>query len=114
MMYDILVINIRGDVDQSGLERLRTHLSLKNFGRLTDDWDQQFGYRRIERASGQYTKIVLYREFDGTWQIQVIDTEELDPKADDFKLLQAELVAGIAASGYQPTERAKPTHGTGQ
>ncbi|KAA0080212.1 hypothetical protein CIW52_25945 [Mycolicibacterium sp. P9-64] len=57
MMYDILEIDIRGDVEQSSLERLRTHLNLKKFGRLTDDWDQQFGYRKIERANGQYTKV---------------------------------------------------------
>jgi hypothetical protein len=34
----ILVIDIDGNVDQSGLERLRTHLDLKSHGRLTDDW----------------------------------------------------------------------------
>jgi hypothetical protein len=111
MMHDILVIDIRGDVDQSGLDRLRTHLNLKKFGRLTDDWDQQFGYRKIERASGQYTKIVLYREFDGSWQVQVIDTEKLDPDAHEFALLRGELVDGIGAAGYQATVRAKPTFG---
>src|SRR3954452_19159839 len=98
-MHDILEIDIRGDVDQSGLERLREHLDLKKFGRLTDDWDQQFGYRRIERSSGQYTKIVLYRDFDGSWQVQVIDTEELDPHAHEFAVLRDELVEGIIAAG---------------
>lgn len=102
-MYDIMEIDIRGSVDQSGLERLRSHLKLTKFGRLTDDWDQQFGYRRIERADGQYTKIVLYREFDGSWQVQVIDTEELDPNSDGFELLRKELVDGLAAAGYQAT-----------
>ncbi|WP_193043937.1 hypothetical protein [Mycolicibacterium baixiangningiae] len=57
MLHDILVINIHRDVDQSGLERLRTQLSLRKFGRLTDDGDQQFGYRKIEQASGQYAEI---------------------------------------------------------
>lgn len=109
-MYDILEIDIRGDVDQSGLERLRTHLNLKKFGRLTDDWDQQFGYRKIERANGQYTKVVLYREFDGSWQVQVIDTEELDPNAHGFALLRDELVGGITAAGYPATARVNPTY----
>jgi hypothetical protein len=110
-MHDILEIDIRGDVDQSGLERLRTHLNLTKFGRLSDDWDQQFGYRRIDRANGQYTKIVLYREFDGSWQVQVIDTQDLDPDAHEFTLLGAELVEGISAAGYEATRITKPTDG---
>jgi hypothetical protein len=109
MMHLVLVIDIDGDVDQSGLERLRTHLNLKKFGRLTDDWDQQFGYRKIERVNGHYTKIVLYREFDGSWQVQVIDTKELDPDAHEFALLRDELVGGITSAGYQATVRANPT-----
>jgi hypothetical protein len=79
MMHLILKIDIHGDVDQTGLNRLRTHLDLKKQGRLTDDWDQQFGYRKIERPGGQYTKIVLYRDFDGSWEVQVIDTEKPIP-----------------------------------
>ena len=109
-MYDIMEIHIRGDIDQSGLERLRAHLDLKKFGRLTDDWDQQFGYRKIVRANGQYTKIVLYREFDGSWQVQVIDTEELDPNSDGFTLLRDELLGGLAAAGYPGIVRANPTY----
>jgi hypothetical protein len=112
MMHDILVIDIRGSVDQSGLDRLRAQLNLKKYGRLTDDWDQQFGYRKIERPGGQYTKIVLYRNFDGSWEIQVIDTEKTDPNANEIALLQAELVRGTEAAGYQGIVRARPTSGT--
>jgi len=36
---------------------------------LTDDWDQEFGYRTIEAASGQRTKIGLFRESDGSWLV---------------------------------------------
>jgi hypothetical protein len=111
-MHDILVIDICGEVDQTGLNRLRAHLNLKKFGRLTDDWDQQFGYRKIERPGGQYRKIVLYRDFDGSWEIQAIDTEKPDPSANEIALLQAELVRGIEAAGYQAIVREKPTYGT--
>ena len=106
----LLVIDIDGVVDQTGLERLRTHLDLKKFGRLTDDWDQQFGYRKIERADGQYTKIVLYREFDGSWLVDASDSGS-DVSTEEIALLRAELVRGIAAAGYQATVRAKPTYG---
>ena len=68
MMHLVLVIDIDGDVDQSGLERVRSHLNLEKQGRSTDDWDQEFGYRIIEAASGQRTDIGLWREFDESWR----------------------------------------------
>jgi hypothetical protein len=112
MMHLVLVIDIHGEVDQSSLERLRTHLDLKKQGRLSDDWDQEFGYRKIERSTGQYTKIGLFRNFDGSWKVQVLDTEKLDPKADELALLRGELVEEIEAAGHQATVRVTPTFGT--
>jgi hypothetical protein len=112
MMHLVLVIDIHGDVDQPSLERLRAHLDLKKQGRLSDDWDQEFGHRKIERSSGQYTSIGLFRNFDGSWKVQVLDTEKLDPKADELVQLRAELVGGIESAGFQATVRAKPTFGT--
>ncbi|BCI52140.1 hypothetical protein NIIDNTM18_14180 [Mycolicibacterium litorale] len=110
-MHDILVMDIRGDVDQSGLERLRTTLDLKKFGRLTDDWDQQFGYRRIARRGERYAKIVLFREFDGSWQLQVIGTEGIEFTPDERATLEADLMSGIRAAGYQATVRNGPVSG---
>lgn len=112
MMHLVLVVDIHGEVDQSSLERLRTHLCLKKQGRLSDDWDQEFGYRKIARSAGHYTDISLFRNFDGSWKVQVLDTEQLEPKSDGLALLQAELVEGIEAAGFQATVRAKPTFGT--
>jgi|SRR5882757_3124546 len=110
MMHLVLVIDIDGGIDQSGLERLRTHLNLKKQGRLTDDWDQEFGYRTIEAASGQRTKIGLFRESDGSWLVDA-SASGSDVSNDEIALLRAELVQGIAAAGYQATVRAKPTYG---
>jgi hypothetical protein len=114
MMHLVLVVDIDGDVDQSGLERLRSHLGLKKQGRLSDDWDQEFGYRKIVRSTEQYANIGLFRNFDGTWIVQVLDTERLDPTVNELAVLRAELVEGITAAGYQATVRAKPTFGSAQ
>lgn len=108
-MHDILVIDIKGDIDQSGLERLRSALKLKKFGRLSDDWDQQFGYRRIDRVGGRYAKIVLYREFDGSWQAQVTGTETFRFEPDELARLRVELVGGIEQAGFQARVRDIPT-----
>lgn len=112
MLHLVLVIDIHGEVDQSGLERLRAQLDLTKRGRLTDDWDQSFGYRKIERPAGQYTKISLYRESDGTWLVDVAATENLVFKSEEFSSLRSELVGAIEAAGYEATIRAKPTYGT--
>ena len=111
-MTRILVIDIDGTVDQTGLERLRTHLNLKGRGRLTDDWDQEFGYLTVEEASGQRTKIVLYRNFDESWKVSVHATGQQEPSTDELSRLRAELVEGITAAGFQATVREKPTSGS--
>jgi hypothetical protein len=84
MMHLVLIIDIDGDVDQSGLERLRSHLNLKKQGRSTDDWDQEFGYRIIEAASGQSASIGLWREFDESWNVSVHATGRPDPGSDQL------------------------------
>jgi hypothetical protein len=110
MMHLVLVVDIDGHVDQSGLERLRTHLNLKKQGRLTDDWDEEFGYRIIEKASGQRINVGLFRESDGSWLVDA-SASGSDVSSEEIALLRAELVQGIAAAGYQATVRAKPTYG---
>ncbi len=112
MMHRALVIDIDGTVDQAGLDRLRAHLNLTKEGRLTDDWDQAFGYRKIERSTGHYLMIDLYRNFDETWKVSVSDTDERDPQDAALAALRAELVDGITTAGYQATVRAKPSGGT--
>ena len=111
-MHRALVIDLDGTVDQEGLDRLRAHLNLVKDGRLTDDWDQAFGDRKIERSAGHYLMIDLYRNFDETWEVSVSDTDERDPNDPELTSLRDELVDGITAAGYQPTVRAKPTYGT--
>lgn len=111
MNHLVLVVDIQGRIDQEGLERLRANLSLKKQGRLTDDWDQEFGHRRITRSSGAYSSVGLFRNFDGSWKVQVTDTEKLDPNSTEIASLRNELVEGITKSGYQATVRAKPTFG---
>ncbi|OBF46958.1 hypothetical protein [Mycolicibacterium monacense] len=111
MLHDILAIDIQGDVDQAGLERLRTHLGLKKFGRLTDEWDQQFGYRKIDQPGGHYAKIVLYRDFDGSWEVQVMGSENLDLGTDGISALKRELLNGMEAAGFLASVRDEPTSG---
>lgn len=114
MMHLILKFDIHGDVDQSGLERLRARLSLKKQGRLTDDWDEAFGKRDIQHPDGGTTKIALYRHADdGSWTVNV-STTETNQIEEEVTALRVELLRGIAAAGFRATARDKPTYGAGE
>ncbi|MCV7288952.1 hypothetical protein H7J87_26845 [Mycolicibacterium wolinskyi] len=107
----ILVIDIHGTIDQTGLERLRSHLGLAKQGRLSDDYDQGFGYRKIEIGAGQRINVGLYRQFDGSWILDA-STRTADVGPEVLTRLRAELIDGIAAAGYEAVVRPKPTFGT--
>jgi hypothetical protein len=109
-MHLVLVVDIRGEVDQSGLDRLRTHIKLTKRGRLTDDWDQEFGYRIVDTPSGQRFNVGLFREFDGSWLVDA-SASSANVDSNELSLLRTELVEGITAAGYQATVRDKPTFG---
>ena len=96
----ILVVDIDGTVDQPGLERLRTHLNLKKQGRLTDDWDEEFGYRIIEEVGGQRLNIGLFRHSDESWTISVLAMSQPDPVSDELTWLRTKLVEGANAAGF--------------
>ena len=99
MMRPVFVVDIEGEVDQSGLERLRSSLNLTKQGRLTDDWDQTFGHRIVDSAQGQRIRIGLFREFDGSWFVQI--TARPTPVSDDEIIaLRTELEIAITAAGF--------------
>lgn len=113
-MHLALVIDIRGEVDQEGLNRLRSFLHLSKQGRLTDDWDQKFGSRVVRTVRGADLRVGLFRNFDGSWKIQVLGAQRYDSGSSEINSLRAELVEGIYAAGYEAAARAKPSFGTAE
>jgi hypothetical protein len=69
-----------GEVDQARLEDLRSQLGLRRAGRLTDDEDEQFGYR-TERVGDTEVEFTLTRDGVGTWSFW-ISYEGATPPAD--------------------------------
>jgi hypothetical protein len=101
MMHLILKIDIHGDVDQTGLEKLGAHLRLKKRGRLTDDWDETFGKRLIEYPDGRRIQIALFRHAnDRSWTVNVSTTDPVFAN-DDVTKLRAELISDITAAGFE-------------
>lgn len=112
MLHLALVIDIDGEMNQSTLQLLRDHLRLRKQGRLTDDWDQHFGTRRIVYSNGQHRNVDLWRQFDNSWTVDVLDTDDLDVGPEALDLLRDELIAGIKAAGFTATVRDQPTFGS--
>ncbi|MEV3901200.1 hypothetical protein AB0K11_02660 [Mycobacterium sp. NPDC050551] len=79
---------------------------------MTDDWDQEFGHRTSQKRSGGQVKVILLRQFDGSWTLQVLDDEEPEASAVELAQLRSDLVSGVRAAGYEATVRQKPTFGT--
>jgi hypothetical protein len=110
----ILKIDIHGEIDQAGLDRLRIHLKLKKQGRLTDDWDETFGKSQIQFHDGRIAKVALYRHSeDGSWTVNV-SAPEPGLSTDELAGLRTELVAGITAAGYEANVWDRPTYGPAQ
>lgn len=107
----LLVIDIHGHIDQTGLDRLRAHLNLTKQGRLGDDWDEEFGYRIVQQPGTNRTVVHLYRQFDGSWTVSV-SSEHPGSQSAGLTQLRDELVRGITAAGFKATVRAKPTYDT--
>lgn len=107
----ILVIDLHERVDQANLEALRSHLNLTKQGRLSDDWDQAFGYRIIHQPSGERTIVHLYRQSDESWVVSV-STDGSPPSTSELSQLREELIHGITAAGLGSTVRVKPTYGS--
>lgn len=108
MMYLALTIDIHGNVDQPGLDRLLASLGLHKQGRLTDDWDQEFGYRIEDRVSGEQTNIGLFRQFDNSWTLQMLSTSETAPGEADLAKIGDELVHAVEAAGFRAAIRDQP------
>ncbi|MHA3023887.1 hypothetical protein ACXPWS_26900 [Mycobacterium sp. BMJ-28] len=108
MMHLVLVIDIHGDVDQSGLDRLRASLGLHKQGRLSDDWDQEFGYRIDDSPGDGHFNTGLLRQFDNSWNLQILSTSQFPSGSAELEKIGDELVRAVEAAGFRATVRNQP------
>jgi hypothetical protein len=100
MMKDALEIRFRGAVDDSELEILRDRVGLRKHGRLSDDWDAEFGSLVIRPESEGRVRLDLYRDLDndGLWSFSL--TFEADPpSAEEILQWEGKIKEAIAAAG---------------
>ncbi|RDI43583.1 hypothetical protein [Nocardia mexicana] len=95
-------IRIRENVDQCGLDRLRTALGLRACGRLSDDWDAEFGSRTLADTGVGSTWLTLSRTDEQRWYLRVSYPEDRPPASADVADWRREVTDGIHQAGLTP------------
>lgn len=95
-------VNIVEPVDAASLARVRQALRLKPHGRLTDDWDYEFGYRYLRENEGASSpRMALWRADDRPWYIAV-SHPGAEPSAEEVEQWRQEIIDGIKTAGLTP------------
>lgn len=71
MMHNMLEVTFTGDVGDAELDELRASLGLSSHGRLSDDWDDDFGRRELSPRDSGWIYLILTRDLerDGWWKV---------------------------------------------
>lgn len=102
-MKQQLVVSISGDLG-GDLDKFRDLLQLSKHGRLSDDWDQEFGSHILRPRDDGLIRLDLSRYTDDKWGITL--TYERDPLAEDeLADLRNQIVAAAAAVGVIVTKQ---------
>lgn len=85
MMRNMLEVIFTGDVGDAELDQLRASLSLAARGRLSDDWDAEFGRRELRPPESGWIYLILIRDLEreGWWKVAL--------KYEETPLLTAEV-----------------------
>ena len=87
-----------GEVDQARLEDLRRRLTLHKSGRLSDEEDEQFGYR-VDLVGGIKIRLTLSRAGRNSWSFWVSYDDAQVPDAAVIDGYRTEIRATIEAAG---------------
>jgi hypothetical protein len=77
-------------------------VGLRRRGRLSDDWDQEFGWREVRSREQGWVNLMLWRHEDDDWSVDL--TFEKDPlPADEAEQLRQKVLDAAAAAGMTIT-----------
>ncbi|WP_406474510.1 hypothetical protein [Streptomyces sp. NBC_01615] len=106
-MNDQLRIRLKGELGGQ-LSRFREQVGLNPRGRLSDDWDQEFGQRELRPKEQGQVMLKLWRYEDDDWMIAL--TYEQDPlpadEADGLRqnILDAATAVGLTVTAQFPAQ----------
>ena len=106
MMKQQLVIFLAGEFDSQKLEIVRERLGLSKSGRLSDDWDANFGHRDLAKEPNRIW-LDLYRDDDTSWNVTL--TYEVEPlPANQVEQLRQQILDTAAAVGVRVDRQVPP------
>ena len=114
MMHGQFRIRMKGDL-AGNLSEFRDRVGLQRRGRLSDDWDQEFGRRELRSRDEGWVNLRLWRHEDDEWLVNL--TYEKDPlPADEAeqlhqKVLDAAVAVGMTITAESGLEWPKPGSG---
>jgi hypothetical protein len=97
-MEEALRIDLRGEMPQARLDRLRRLLGLESRGRLSDDEDVNFGYRYLQENESNDVEFTLYRFRDTEWSVS-LDYENEPPDAEVVEECRSSVLRAAAELG---------------
>lgn len=100
MMHSMLEVTFTGDVDDPELDKLRTSLGMAKRGRLTDDWDDEFGRRELSPRDSGWIYLNLTRDLnrDGWWKVALKFEQDPMPVA-EVDMWEQKITSAITAAG---------------
>ncbi|MGK8524491.1 hypothetical protein ACRS6B_24375 [Nocardia asteroides] len=96
---------LRGNLNQTRLDRLRHALGLARIGRLSDREDEHFGSRDLPGTAGSGTMMNLWRDDNDLWSISIDAQSETVPSAADLDTWRSEAVAAATEAGLTVVEQ---------
>lgn len=100
MMRDMLDVTFTGDVGETELDELRGSLGMASRGRLSDDWDAEFGRREFRPRGSGWIYLILIRDLgcEGRWEI-ALTFEETPLPAAEADLWEQKIIGAITGAG---------------
>jgi hypothetical protein len=99
------IVSISGDLG-GRLNNFRERLQLTKRGRLSDEWDEEFGYRIIRAGDEGLVRLDLDRYADDEWEVSLAYEKEPLPGVEVEELLDeifaAAAAVGVTATGQSP------------
>jgi hypothetical protein len=101
----MLEVTFTGDVHDPELAKLRASLGMAKRGRLSDDWDNEFGWRELSPRDSGWIYLILTRDLerDGWWEVDLEYEQDPLPVAEVDTWAQ-KITSAITAAGLTVQE----------
>lgn len=107
MMKQQLVIFMEGEFDSDKVATFRERLGMTKRGRLSDDWDANFGHRDLRSSEQGRVWLNLYRHTDSSWSADL--SYEVDPlPSDEMEQLRTKILEAAGEVGTTVTRQVPP------